>query len=236
VRDAASVTPVPEEKDGPVTARGEGTRARIVDAAMRLFEERGYEKTTMRAVAGEAGVSLGNAYYYFASKDELVQGFYHRIQEQHALAAGPRMRGLTAFAERLTAAELAFVDVAEPYHQFAGRFFAVAADPASPLSPFSQASREPREASQRIFTDVVSGSDLKADARVLQELPELLWLAHLGLVLRWVHDRSEGQAGTRTLIRRAVPLIDRLARLSRLRPLRPVVHEILDLAGDLRPR
>jgi AcrR family transcriptional regulator len=232
------VTTVPDQpsdqNSSPVTPRGEGTRARIVDAAMRLFEERGYERTTMRAVASEAGVSLGNAYYYFASKEELVQGFYHRIQDRHALAAGPRMQGLTAFADRLTAAELAFVDVAEPYHRFAARFFAVAADPASPLSPFSDASRGAREASQRIFVDVVAGSDLKADARVLAELPELLWLAHLGMVLRWVHDRSEGQAATRTLVRRSVPLVDRLCRLSRLRPLRPVVHEVLDLASDLR--
>ena len=225
-----------QQPSGPVTARGEGTRARIVDAAMRLFEERGYEKTTMRAVASEAGVSLGNAYYYFGSKEELVQGFYDRIQEQHALAARARMEGLTGFAERLTAAELAFVDVAEPYHRFAARFFAVAADPASPLSPFSPASVAAREASQRIFSDVVAGGDLKADARLLAELPELLWLAHLGMVLRWVHDRSEQQATTRTLIRRSVPLIDRLSRLSRLRPLRPVVHEVLDLATDLRPK
>jgi AcrR family transcriptional regulator len=231
-----TVSPSSEPPGRPVTARGEGTRARIVDAAMRLFEERGYEKTTMRAVAGEAGVSLGNAYYYFGSKEELVQGFYDRIQDQHALAARSAMEGRTGFGERLAAAELAFVDVAEPYHQFAARFFVVAADPASPLSPFSPASAPARAASQQIFRDLITGSDVKAEARLRQELPELLWLAHLGMVLRWVHDRSEAQATTRTLIRRAVPLIETLVRLSRLRPLRPVVHEVLDLAGDLRPK
>ena len=231
-----TVSPSPEQPGGPVTARGEGTRARIVDAAMRLFEERGYEKTTMRAVAAAAGVSLGNAYYYFGSKEELVQGFYDRIQDRHALAARQAMEGLAGFAERLAATELAFVDAAEPYHRFAARFFAVAADPASPLSPFSPASTRAREASQQIFRDVLTGSDLKADARLLEELPELLWLAHLGMVLRWVHDRSEGQAATRTLIRRSVLLIDRTVRMSRLRPLRPLVHEVLDLAGDLRPK
>ena len=35
----------------PSTARGEETRQRIVDVALRLFEEKGYAKTTMRAVA-----------------------------------------------------------------------------------------------------------------------------------------------------------------------------------------
>ena len=39
--------------------------------ALRLFRERGYEATTMRAIAKEAGVSVGNAYYYFGSKRDL---------------------------------------------------------------------------------------------------------------------------------------------------------------------
>jgi AcrR family transcriptional regulator len=84
-----------EERTEPFSARGDQTRRWIVDAALRLFEERGYEKTTMRAVATEAGVSLGKACYYFNSKDEVVQGFYERLQERHVLAAGaPRLADL----------------------------------------------------------------------------------------------------------------------------------------------
>jgi AcrR family transcriptional regulator len=214
--------------------RREETRARIVEAALRLFEERGYEKTTMRAVAAEAGVSLGNAYYYFASKDHLVQGFYDRMQVQHAAETARRLEGVWAFDDRLVLAELAFVDVARPYHQFAGRFFAVAAEPTSPLNPFSAESAPAREASTAIFRSVVADSDVRGDARVLAELPELLWLAHMGMVLHWVHDRSSGQRRTVLLVRRTVPLVDRLVRLSRLRPLRSVAHEVLDLARDLR--
>ena len=52
--------------------RGELTRQKLVEVALRLFREDGYQATTMRRIAAEAGVSLGNAYYYFASKDELV--------------------------------------------------------------------------------------------------------------------------------------------------------------------
>ena len=58
---------VPEKR----TAKAEQTRAGIVDAAMRLFRENGYDATTMRAIADEAGVSLGSAYYYFSGKEEL---------------------------------------------------------------------------------------------------------------------------------------------------------------------
>ncbi len=225
-----TVTAVPDD----AVPRREETRARIVEAALRLFEERGYEKTTMRAVAAEAGVSLGNAYYYFASKDHLVQGFYDRMQVQHAAETARRLEGVRAFDERLVLAELAFVDVARPYHQFAGRFFAVAAEPTSPLNPFSAESAPAREASTAIFRSVVADSDVRGDARVLAELPELLWLAHMGTVLHWVHDRSPQQRRTAMLVRRAVPLVSRLVRLSRLRPLRPVAHEVLDLARDLR--
>lgn len=225
---------VSDEAPARATARGEETRGRIVDAALRLFEERGYEKTTMRAIAAAADVSLGNAYYYFASKEHLVQGFYDRMQVLHAAETARRIDGVRDFAQRLVLTELAFVDVTRPYHQFAGRFFAVAAEPTSPLNPFSPESATARETSTDIFRDVVAGSEVRGDARVLAELPELLWLAHMGVVLHWVHDRSPGQRRTALLVRRAVPLLDRLVRLSRLRPLRPLAHEVLDLARDLR--
>lgn len=219
---------------GTSTARGEQTRRRIVEAALRLFEERGYERTTMRAVAAEAGVSLGNAYYYFTSKEQLVQGFYDRMQRLHREEAEVRLSGATVFAYRLLATVESFVDVARPYHPFAGTFFTVAARPDNPLSPFSSESAAARAAMVELLADVVRGSDLTADERLRDELPELLWLAHLGLVLFWVHDRSENQRRTVELARRAIPLIDRLVRLSRLRPLRPVVREVLDLTADLR--
>ena len=37
----------------------------------------------MRAIAADAGLSVGNAYYYFASKEHLIQGFYDLINAQH---------------------------------------------------------------------------------------------------------------------------------------------------------
>ena len=48
------------------------TGQKLIDTALRLFRDDGYRATTMRRIATEAGVSLGNAYYYFASKDDLV--------------------------------------------------------------------------------------------------------------------------------------------------------------------
>jgi AcrR family transcriptional regulator len=232
--DLTSAAERDEDSSAAKASKSEQTRTLIVETALRLFRENGYDRTTMRAIAKEAGVSVGNAYYYFASKEHLVQGFYDRMQVLHAAETARRTEGVRDFAQRLVLTELAFVDVTRPYHQFAGRFFAVAAEPTSPLNPFSTESAAARETSTDIFRDVVGGSDVRGDARVLAELPELLWLAHMGVVLHWVHDRSPDQRRTALLVRRAVPLVDRLVRLSRLRPLRPVAHEVLDLARDLR--
>lgn len=49
----------------------EQTRARILAAARRLFADNGYDRTTIRAVAGEAGVNPGLVMHYFGSKEDL---------------------------------------------------------------------------------------------------------------------------------------------------------------------
>jgi AcrR family transcriptional regulator len=48
------------------------TRAEIVSAARALFAELGYERTTLRAVAAQAGVNQALIYHFFRSKDELL--------------------------------------------------------------------------------------------------------------------------------------------------------------------
>ena len=48
------------------------TRALILDAARALFEEKGYEGATMRAVAARAGVAPGTIFVHFADKGELL--------------------------------------------------------------------------------------------------------------------------------------------------------------------
>lgn len=201
---------------------------------MRLFRERGYARTTMRAIAQEAGVAVGNAYYYFGSKEHLIQEFYADAQHEHRAAAAPLLDREREFAARLAGVLHAGVDVLTPYHSFAATFFKTAAEPTSPLSPFSSESSEPREASIALFREVLEGSTARVDAELRPELPELLWLVYMGVVLYWVHDRSPGQAKTRQLIDGAVPLVDRLVELSRLRVLRPVTRQVLSLIHTLR--
>jgi hypothetical protein len=110
----------------------------------------------------------------------------------------------------------------------------VAIDPRSPLSPFSPESEPSRTQSVTLFADVLRGSTTGVDDGVRQELPELLWLAYLGLTLFWVYDRSPGQVRTRDLIDTAVPLLVRLLRLTRLPMLRRPTGELLGLIRSVR--
>src|ERR671931_1749108 len=54
-----------------VTAKG-GKRERLVESATALFHEQGVHRTTLAEVADRAEVPLGNVYYYFKTKDELI--------------------------------------------------------------------------------------------------------------------------------------------------------------------
>jgi AcrR family transcriptional regulator len=216
------------------TAKGNQTRARILESALTLFLERGYGETTMRAVADAAGVSLGNAYYYFESKEELVQAFYERSHREHVDACEPLLAKERDFRRRLLATITAKIDTSEPYHRFSGVLFRSAADPLSPLNPFSGASAHVREEAVAMMGTVVDGSTLSPPADLRKELPYLLWLYEMGVILFWIFDTSRDRTRTRVLVDRTVPIVTRLITLGANPLLAPLRKAVLSLIRDLR--
>jgi AcrR family transcriptional regulator len=88
------------------------TEARILAAASRLFVERGYERTTIRAIAGAAGVDGGLVMHYFGSK----QGLFQRVT--HASPA-PELSGSAEQVTEQILARLAESLASEPVHSLA---------------------------------------------------------------------------------------------------------------------
>src|SRR6478735_8127391 len=73
---------------GP-SAQGLETRQHLYETAIRLIAARGWQATTLRDVATEAGVSVGLLYRYFPSKRAVVLALYDELsaeQEVHAAA------------------------------------------------------------------------------------------------------------------------------------------------------
>jgi AcrR family transcriptional regulator len=227
-------TAAPEPPRPAPDTKAARTRAAILETALRLFRERGYEETTMRAIAAEAGVSVGNAYYYFASKEHLIQAFYDQAYEQHEVAVGPVLAAETDLTARMIGVIGVWLDLMDPYRAFAGTFFKNAAEPTSPLSPFSPESAPARNASIALWRRVVVGSDTKVSKSLREELPELLWLYFMGLVLFWVHDPSEHAARTRLLAVRTVPMVVRGIGLARLPVLRATIADLVALIAELK--
>ncbi|HEY4652344.1 MAG TPA: TetR/AcrR family transcriptional regulator [Pontibacter sp.] len=56
----------------------EQTINQLIDTALSLFSEQGYDATSIRAIAQRAGFSLGLMYNYFRSKEELLVEIYRR--------------------------------------------------------------------------------------------------------------------------------------------------------------
>jgi AcrR family transcriptional regulator len=171
-------------------SKAEQTRRTIAEAALRLFREQGYEAATMRAIAKEAGVATGNAYYYFGSKEELIHEYYARNHAEHAAACRAVLAAETRLDRRIAGVLRALIEVQAPYHGFAAKLYKHAVESASPLSPFSPASSPTRAAAISLCAEVIEGSRIRVPAGLRNRLPELLWLYSMGIVLYWVHDAS----------------------------------------------
>src|SRR5215467_4729945 len=60
------------------TPKAEETGLKILEAALTLFRQEGFDSATMRGIAEKAGVATGAAYYYYPSKEAIVMDFYGR--------------------------------------------------------------------------------------------------------------------------------------------------------------
>jgi AcrR family transcriptional regulator len=205
------------------------TRDKVVEVALRLFRDEGFHATTMRRIADEAGVSLGNAYYYFAGKDELVHELYMVIQRDHRDCALRVLVDGGSLSDNLAAVLHSGVDVMAPYHAFGGTFLQLALPTRSSSSPFSEESSDARSMAIDLMRATLAASKQKVPASLNDSLPTLLWMIYLGVTLHWVTDSSENQVRTRTLIDGLVPVVAKAVRLVRLPVARGLVADVAGL-------
>jgi len=203
---------------------------------MQLFREKGFESTTMRDIAAEAGVALGAAYYYFPSKEAFVLAFYEEMQElrqQELETAASENKTLKA---RLQAMFDVCFDQFQPNRRFLGALVRHAPDPDDPLSPFSKETRAIREKAISYFATALEASDFKVPPDLKPHLPTLLWMYQMSLILFWIHDRSPGQQRTRQLNEKSLALVINLLKVSSLPLMGRIRKIIIELMEAVAPQ
>src|SRR5262249_57072292 len=136
--------------------------------------ERGYEATTIRAIAGRAGVSLGSSYHYFPSKAHLVLEFYRHVHQLHLAACAPVLARERDLRARLRGVIRAIVMTCEPFHDVAASIFSTVANPSSPLNAFAGAAQPLREEVIGLYSQVVAGPHAQRPPDLETQLPRLL--------------------------------------------------------------
>src|SRR5215471_384786 len=188
------------EQPRPVgsTQKAEQTRQRILDSALKLFATKGYEKTTLRDIAAEAGSSLGLTYRYFARKEELVLSLYRQLARN--LETQVSELAPASLADRFHRTMLTQFELMAPYRDTLSAIFDAVLNPRSEVGVFSESSADVRLQSKKLFIEVVAGATDTPRASQAGNIATILYGAYLGLVLFWLQDRSPGTRTTLELL------------------------------------
>jgi AcrR family transcriptional regulator len=86
----------------------ESRRSAILDAALQVFGQYGYRRTTMDDIAREAGIGKGTIYLSFGSKEEVFQALSQRLAERMLAGAETARRRPGTTADKLAAMHAAW--------------------------------------------------------------------------------------------------------------------------------
>jgi len=87
-----TATSTPRSPRSGSRASGERTRVEILRAAKRVLATDGYARFTLRRVAGEAGLTVGNLAYHYPSKRNLVRALIMLLIEEYRMQVDARLR------------------------------------------------------------------------------------------------------------------------------------------------
>lgn len=96
-------------------AQGRASRARVLDAATRLFAEKGYDAVTMRAIGAAAGLDNSSLYKHFGGKSELAAAVFDAAAARVVERLRPLERDVELDRFLEMSAELAELLMREPH-------------------------------------------------------------------------------------------------------------------------
>ena len=188
-----------ERRGRPVgtTPQGQEMRERLYETAIRLISKHGYESTTLRTVADNAGVSVGLLYKYFPNKRAVVIELYDRLSAEFVSRVADAKAG--KWRDRFIFALKTSLDVLGPHRSTLAALIPVlVGDPNEGV--FAPSAAPSRLRVEKAFHDAVSGATDAPAAKLASALARLLYVLHLSVILWWLLDRSPRQKATEGLI------------------------------------
>ncbi len=178
------------------------TRDRILEAARKLFADKGFDETTTRDIAAAASIATGTLFNYFASKEALGMALVAEALDAAQADFEQRRRGGERLEEVLFANVIAGLRRLAPYRHAVGPIVETG------LSPFTSAN---------------SGEGQRVRAEQLQSVAELIarderaatpsfvamhlyWTLYLGVLAFWSSDESPHQEDTLVVLDQSLRL------------------------------
>jgi AcrR family transcriptional regulator len=195
-------------KARPVSRRAtqkQRIREGIVKAALALFQTKGFEATTTKAIARKAGIAEGTVFNYFKSKDDIALYFFEQ-EVDHAMKSvrdNPRLRK-APLPEKLFALVNSQREYLAPYERFIGTALIHALKPQSALGPFSHRAMELRHRYLRFVEELIEESIPRKQNPLGFLAPEVFWIYYLGVLLYWLYDTSPGKQHTLAFLDRSL--------------------------------
>jgi AcrR family transcriptional regulator len=199
--------PAPPAKAGRRARNKEAIKGRIVAAALALFQEKGFDATTTKAIARRARVAEGTVFNYFETKEDIALYFFS-LEVDHAIAAVRKNAGLrkAPLEEKLFALVESQLEFLKPHERFIGAAFIHALRPTSKLG-FSGQAFDLRTRYLAFVQELIDEA-LPRNAGGLFGwfAPQLFWIYYLGILLYWLNDESEGKQNTLALLDRSLKM------------------------------
>jgi AcrR family transcriptional regulator len=174
----------------------------------------------MRDIAEHAGVSATLLYRYFPSKRSVVLALYDELSAEYAT----RVEAMSAgkWRTRFVFALSTSLDVIGPHREALKALIPVlVSDDEGGL--FSSTTSDSRTRVQSAFATAVVGASGAPAPKLAEALGRLLYLAHLGVILWWLLDKSPAQRATKALVSLLGQALAPLSLGVRLPPLRGLV-------------
>ena len=186
----------------------ENTRRAILRAALDLFAEKGFYRTTTKAISKKAGIAEGTLFNYFETKEDLALYFFEEsLTEMIEWYQSDRGLKRAALPEKLFGIIEHLLDSLAPYEEFIGAVYLRALTPFSKLSPFSLQSQERDLRYLRFIRDILAEAEEAGEIPRVGDLGDHAFgVFQLAIISYWLQDGSRGKEQTLALLDRCLKL------------------------------